>query len=56
MFTVTTNAGVKQASTLELAWAMAIYDDGEVTLTKPDDSTQTFSSYSEFTTYVEENK
>ncbi len=56
MYTVTTNAGVKQEQTLELAWVMGIYDDSQVTLTKPDDSTQTFSSYSEFTTYVEENK
>lgn len=55
MYTVTTGAGVTQKNTLQMAWALGIYDDGEVTLTNPDNTEQTFASYEEFTTYVEEN-
>jgi len=55
MFTVTTNAGTRTEQTLQMAWAMGIYDDGDIVLTDSDDSTQTFPSYEEFTTYVEEN-
>lgn len=55
MYTVTTGAGVRQEKTLEDAWMLAFYDDGNVTLTNPDNTTQTFDDYAAFTTYVEEN-
>jgi len=55
MYTVTTGAGSRTESTLRDAWIFAIYDDGEVTLTKPDNTTQTFNDYAAFTTYVEDN-
>lgn len=56
MYTVTTAQGSRTEATLRIAWAMAIYDDGSITLTKSDeDATQTFDDYAAFTTYVEEN-
>ena len=55
MYTVTTGAGTTQKATLQDAWTFGIYDDGAVTLTKPDATEQVFADYDAFTTYVEEN-
>lgn len=55
MYTVTTAQGSRTEANLRMAWTMAIYDNGSVTLTKPDNTEQTFASYEQFTTYVEEN-
>jgi len=55
MYTVTTAQGSRSDASLKMAWVMAIYDDGQITLTKPDNTKQTFDDYAAFTTYVEEN-
>lgn len=55
MYTVTTTIGSVTKATLDDAFVSAIYDDGSITLTLPDDTTQTFDDYAAFATYVENN-